>query len=385
MAPKSLFYTLFSSLTVALAASVPQTDYEVIVVGGGPAGLSALSGLSRVRRKTALFDSHEYRNAATRNMHDVIGNDGTVPSEFRGLAREQISRYDTATFIDKRVNTIETVSDEASNTSYFRAQDADGKAYTARKVVLGTGLVDILPDVPGLEEAWGKGVYWCPWCDGYEHRDQPFGILGALPDVVGSVLEVYTLNTDIIAFVNGTQTPDQEAALAKKYPNWEAQLEAYNVRLENETIASFERIQDGAQVKDRNGTRQIDIFRVHFANGSSIDRNAFITNYPSEQRSDLPKQLGLAMLGNKIDATTNPGMRTSVPGVFAVGDCNSDNSTNVPHAMFSGKRAAVFAHVEMAKEESNAAIDKRDDFVEAEVEKRMGNDMEKIYNRARGL
>ncbi|KAB8075999.1 hypothetical protein BDV29DRAFT_170857 [Aspergillus leporis] len=387
MAPKSLFYTLFTSLTVALAASVPQTDYEVIIVGGGPAGLSVLSGLSRVRRKTALFDSGEYRNSATRNMHDVIGNDGTVPSEFRGLAREQISKYDTATFIDKKINTIEPVSDKASNASYFLAKDADGKEYTARKLVLGTGLVDDLPDTPGLKEAWGKGVYWCPWCDGYEHRDEPFGILGALPDVVGSVLEVYTLNKDIVAFVNGTQTADAEAELGAKYPNWEAQLEAYNVRLENATIESFERIQDGGELKDRNGTRQLDIFRVHFTNGSSVDRNAFITNFPSEQRSDLPRQLGLAMLGNKIDATTNPGMRTSVSGVFAVGDCNSDNSTNVPHAMFSGKRAAVYLHVEMAKEESKAVINKRGGVkvMLKETEKRMGDEMQMIYNRARGL
>jgi thioredoxin reductase len=275
--------------------------------------------------------------------------------------------------------------------------------------------VDDLPDTPGLKEAWGKGVYWCPWCDGYEHRDEPFGILGALPDVVGSVLEVYTLNKDIVAFVNGTQTADAEAELGAKYPNWEAQLEAYNVRLENATIESFERIQDGGELKDRNGTRQLDIFRVHFTNGSSVDRNAFITNFPSEQRSDLPRQLGLAMLGNKIDATTNPGMRTSVSGVFAVGDCNSDNSTNVPHAMFSGKRAAVYLHgmlwstpcfaylyfqllsiwldadqcetVEMAKEESKAVINKRGGVkvMLKETEKRMGDEMQMIYNRARGL
>lgn len=79
MAPKSLLYTLFASLTVALAASVPQTDYEVMIIGGGPSGLSVASGLSRVRRKNVLFDSGEYRNAPTRNMHDVIGNDGNCP------------------------------------------------------------------------------------------------------------------------------------------------------------------------------------------------------------------------------------------------------------------------------------------------------------------
>jgi threonine dehydrogenase-like Zn-dependent dehydrogenase len=79
MAPKSLLYTLFASLTVALAAaaSVPKTDYEVMIIGGGPSGLSVASGLSRVRRKNVLFDSGEYRNDPTRNMHDVIGNDGT--------------------------------------------------------------------------------------------------------------------------------------------------------------------------------------------------------------------------------------------------------------------------------------------------------------------
>jgi thioredoxin reductase len=79
MAPKSLLYTIFSSLAVALAASVPHTDYEVMIIGGGPSGLSAASGLSRVRRKNIVFDSGEYRNGPTRNMHDVIGNDGSCP------------------------------------------------------------------------------------------------------------------------------------------------------------------------------------------------------------------------------------------------------------------------------------------------------------------
>jgi thioredoxin reductase len=266
---------------------------------------------------------------------------GAVPSDFRTLARSQISKYNQTTWVTETVDSVLVVTDEERNTTYFSAS-VGGKDYTARKLILGTGMKDILPETPGLEEAWGKGVYWCPWCDGWEHRDQPFGILGSLIDVVGSVLEVYTLNTDIIAFVNGTQTPEAEAALAEKYPNWKKQLEAYNVVLNNETIESIERLQNGEDAHDDQG-RQFDIFRVNLADGSSVIRNAFITNFPSEQRSSIPEDLGLKMQGNKIDTNVN-GMRTSMAGVFAVGDANSDGSTNVPHAMFSGKRAAVFVH-----------------------------------------
>lgn len=371
MAPKSVFYSLFASLSLALAAATPEPDFETIVVGGGPAGLSALSGLSRVRRSAVLFDSHEYRNDPTRNMHDVIGNDGrssyssvteikssspcqrltspgTVPSEFRGLARDQITANynETATFIDQKIQTIEPISipkNEDATDTLFKATDATGKEYYAKKVVLATGMIDILPDTPGLQEAWGKGVYWCPWCDGFEHRDQPFGVLGPLPDALSSVNEIWTLNKDIVIYLNGTQTPEAEAAITKKDPNWRQLFDKYGVRVDNRVIASFERLQDGNTHKDNHG-RQFDIFRIHFVDGSHEDRHAFMTNYPSAQRSDLPDRLGLAMIDGKIDAQSNPGMRTTLPGVFAIGDCNSDGSTNVPHAMFSGKRAAVFLH-----------------------------------------
>ncbi|PYH78527.1 sulphydryl oxidase [Aspergillus uvarum CBS 121591] len=387
MAPKSFFLTLLSTLTLSLAASIPETDYEVIVIGGGPSGLSAISSLSRVRRRTILFDSGEYRNAPTREMHDVIGNDGTPPAEFRGLAREQILKYDTATIVNTTITTVTPESDPATNTTYFRAQDVDGNAYTARKVVLGTGLIDVLPAVPGLQEAWGKGVYWCPWCDGYEHRDQALGILGALPDVVGSVLETHTLNTDVIALVNGTDTPAYEAALAAKYPDWRAQLAAWDVAVDNRSIASIERLQDGEEVRGQDGSMQ-DVFRVWFADGDSVVRNALITNYPTAQRSEIPAQLGLKMDDGKIDTADYSGMRTSLPGVFAVGDANNDGSTNVPHAMFSGKRAGVFLHVEMAREESAAAIGKREAAaglsrreMEKETARMVGDEMERLWKR----
>ncbi|KAL4903450.1 hypothetical protein BDW74DRAFT_168969 [Aspergillus multicolor] len=364
----------------ALSVVIPETDYDVIVVGGGPAGLSVLSGLARVRRKAVIFDSGHYRNDPTREMHDVIGNDGTPPAVFRAAARAQIANYSTASFIDNEITSIVPVN-HTNATTFFRATDSTGAEYTARKVVLATGLIDVLPSTPGLIEGFGKGIFWCPWCDGYEHRDQPFGILGTLPHIVSSVLEIYTLNTDIIAFVNGSYTDEYVSTLTSSYPNWQAQMSAYNISIDNRTIESFERIQDGGENRNDQG-QQFDKFLVHFTEGDPVERNAFLTNFETAQRSSLPYDLGLAMQGGKIDTSINPGMRTSLPGVFAVGDCNSDGSTNVPHAMFSGKRAAVFLHVEAAREESAAAISKRSLSTRAlqkEAERAMGDDLEKLW------
>lgn len=265
---------------------------------------------------------------------------GTVPDEFRGLAREQISKYNTTEVKNATVLSVKKMED------HFRVEDDQKGSFTSRKVVLGTGLRDILPDTPGIQEAWANGIFWCPWCDGYEHRDQPFGILGHLKDVMGSVVEMWTLNQDIIAFVNGTHTPEEEAILTKNHPDWREQVKEYKVRLDNRTITSIDRIQNGGDVNDPKKHLEYDIFRVNFDEGKSVVRNAFITNFPSEQRSKIPTDLGLKMNDNKVDVSIGD-MRTTMPGVFAVGDANDDGSTNIPHAMFSAKRAAVYLHGEL--------------------------------------
>lgn len=160
--------------------------------------------------------------------------------------------------------------------------------------------------------------------------------------MLGAVLEIHTLNSDIIAFTNGTRTPEYEAKATAKSQDWEKQLKAWNVTIDNRMISSFERIQDGGTHRDDTEDKQYDKFLIHFTEGEPVERNAFLVDFPTNQTSTLPYQMGLEMVDSKIKVASS--MRTNETGVFAIGDANSDGATNVPHAMFSGKRAAVYIH-----------------------------------------
>ncbi|KAI2639158.1 sulphydryl oxidase [Hypomontagnella submonticulosa] len=337
-------------LSLAGAATIRSRDtptYDAVIIGGGPSGLSALSGLARVRRNVLLIDSGEYRNGPTRHMHDVIGFDGVTPAYYRWAAREQISHYGTVSAVNGTVTSIEALNNNTEfnvATSFLNGTDG---VVSARKVVLATGLQDILPDTPGLRENWGKGIFWCPWCDGHEHADQALGLLGPLEEAAGLVREISTLNSDIVAFVNGTDTPAAREAAEKSFPQWEKYLEIHNVTVENRTISRITRLRDaGEEPADPSlpTAPEYDLFRVDFAEGGNITRAAFFTSFPDEQRSDVGEKMGVQLYGGRLTADNSRGLSTNIPGVYAIGDANSDNVTNVPHALFTGKRTAVYLH-----------------------------------------
>lgn len=331
-------------------APAVQADYDAIVIGGGPAGLAATSGLARVRRNVLLIDSGVYRNDPTRHAHDILGFDGVTPAWLRFAARKQISDYGTVDLVN---GTVTEVQPQKNNTVFKVLADYPGNksvSFTTRKVVLATGMRDILPSTTGLTENWGKGIYWCPWCDGHEHADQDLGILARLDSAVTSVREILTLNTDIVLFVNGTDTPANRNITEGKFPGWEKYLKLLNVKIENRTMASITRLRDGATPYADPSLPthpEHDLFQVDFTDGKDpILRNAFFADFPSEQRSKVGQNAGVQLYGNKLAADGAGGLVTNVPGIFAIGDANSDNVTNVPHAYFSGKRTAVFLHGE---------------------------------------
>ncbi|KAI9901153.1 hypothetical protein N3K66_002970 [Trichothecium roseum] len=359
----------------ALGAAVPKPDqqqnanaadgeYDAIVIGGGPAGLSALSGLARVRRNVLLIDSGEYRNQPTRHMHDVIGFDGVTPAYYRTAARDQIAHYDTVTMTNGTVTAIKDDTPQGSNNTLFTVTSSspNGTAaatHRARKVVLATGLRDLLPSTPGIQENWGRGIFWCPWCDGHEHADQGLGFLAGFEEIAGLVREVATLNSDVVAFVNGTDTPEARAAAEASFPRFESYLALKNVTVYNQTISAVTRLHEADPTDPNVPTApENDLFQVEFADGSApVERNAFLVSYPDEQRSTIGADLGVRLDGGRLAADASKGYLSNIKGVYAVGDANADNSTNVPHALYTGKKAAVFLHVQLEREIAQDQID----------------------------
>ncbi|SPQ25176.1 494b6195-845f-4301-83e9-b9e826de8de4 [Thermothielavioides terrestris] len=360
--------------TAAHGAAVPRagatsapftTDYDAIIVGGGPTGLATLSGLAHVRRNALLIDSGEYRNRHTRHMHDVLGFDGVTTAYFRWAARQQLAHYSTVSMTNGTVTKI-TPGDSQNNFFTVTTTSPGSNAttdLTARKIVLATGLRDILPATPGIRENWGQGIFWCPWCDGYEHADQPLGLLGSLDNVPAAVREMLTLTRDIVALVNGTDTPAFRAATDAKLPGWQRYLQLHDVRVDNRTIAAIRRLRngtDGSEDPSLPSVAEHDLFRVEFTEGPPVERAAFLAAWPSEQASHLGEKLGVHLYGGRLAADPANGLVTNVPGVYAIGDANSDNTTNVPHALFSGKRAAVYLHVKIGREDGERELNGTD-------------------------
>jgi len=276
-----------------------------------------------------------------------------TPAYYRWAARGQLAHYSTVSMTN---GTVTKVEPQANNT-FFKVSGRyfgrDDSTVTARKVVLATGLRDLLPPTKGIRENWGKGIYWCPWCDGHEHADQGLGLLAPLDSVPGLVREILTLNRDIVAFVNGTDTPAARAATEDKSPRWQDYLKLHGVRVENRTIESVERLANGTTGDEDPSlptAPEHDLFEVRFVGGGGepVRRNAFLASFKEEQASTLGADTGVSLYGGRLAADASKGLVTNIPGVYAIGDANSDNVTNVPHALFSGKRTAVYLHGELS-------------------------------------
>lgn len=295
--------------------------YDVIIVGAGPAGLSAALILGRCRRSVLVCDSGQPRNAASHGLHGFITRDGIEPKDFLAIAREQLSQYETIELRDAKV-----VSGVREN-DRFVLTTANGSNIASRKLLLATGVVDELPPVEGLDQFYGTSVFHCPYCDGWEVRDQPIAIYGRGESGSGLAVEMTLWSRDLVLCTDGPSelTDEHREKLAQhQIPVREERIE----RLEGK---------DGM------------LEQIVFDSGGSLARRAVFFSTGWKQRSDLAKSFG-CQLTKEGCVDTGEYEATSVHGVYVAGDA-SRMVQFVIVAAAEGAQAAVAINKELMKED----------------------------------
>ena len=296
-------------------------EYDVVVVGGGAAGLSAALVLLRARRTVVLVDAGAPRNAPAAHMHGFLSRDGMPPAKLLEAGRSELSSYG-GRLIDDTVVGIEPG---------FHVRLAGGSQLRARRILVATGLHDELPDIPGVRERWGRDLLHCPYCHGYEVRDQPLGVLGGAPEAVQHALLVRQWSPDVILFPHtDALTPEQREHLT-----------ARGIRIVEGTVARL----------------VVDDDRLHgveLRGGTVIPRTAVFVRPRFVPNADLLTGLGCALDENGL-VVHDPVGRTSVAGVWVAGNA-ADPRAQVISAAGQGSTAAIALNADLVDEDVKRAL-----------------------------
>jgi thioredoxin reductase len=301
-------------------------SYDVVVVGGGAAGLSAALVLGRARRSVAVVDAGAPRNAPAAHMHGFLSRDGMPPADLLAAARIEVRAYGVE-LVDDRVVEIATG---------FTVRLAGGRTLRARRLLLATGAVDEVPDIPGARERWGRDFLHCPYCHGWEVRDQPIGVLATHPGSVDHAHLLRQWSDDLILFAH-TYTVDAGQLAA---------LDARGISVVEGLVARL------VVVDDR-------LNAVQLADGRTIPRAAVFIRPELRGRDDaLVDSLGCEVDETgfvRVDATGG----TSVPGVWAAGNAGNPRA-QVITAAGEGSAAAIAINADLVEEDVRNCITQRD-------------------------
>ena len=284
---------------------------DVLIVGGGPAGLGAALILGRCHRQVLLCDDNQQRNRASKAIHGLLGREGLPPTAFLEEAGQELTRYKSLSFRGTRVTDIRPAEDG------FAFDCADGTGGVASKVLLATGIVDELPDITGIEPLYGVSVHHCLYCDGFEYEDKLVAAFGKHDKGAELAVMMKHWIADVVACSDGTEV---SADAARK-------LKQHGIPLRSEPVVALEGANGG-------------LTKIKFKDGPDLERAGLFFSTGCRQASDLSQRLGCER-DEKGGVITDPATEeTSVAGVYVAGDVSRDVLL-VSIAIAEGAKAAV--------------------------------------------
>ncbi len=297
--------------------------YDVIIIGGGPAGLNAAVVLGRCRRKVILFDNGNPRNIRSHHMHNFLTRDAIAPADFLKLAHEELKKYNVK-FEANEVIKVDTGKNQ------FKVTDKHNRIFTSGKLLIATGLTDKLPEIDGIENFYGTSVFHCPYCDGWEVQDKQVGLYSKNINGTGMALSLKTWSRNITLFTDG-----------KKY----LRRRDKNNLAENNVLIITTAV---ARLEGNNGILE----NIVVSTGENYACDALFFNHGFQQNCSLVKEIGCKFTANGL-VLTDTHQLTDVPGLYVAGDANRDVQFVVVAAA-EGTKAAVAINKELQKEQNGS-------------------------------
>jgi thioredoxin reductase len=298
--------------------------WDCIVVGAGPAGLNAALVLVRARRRVLVVDSGAPRNYATHEMHGVLGHDGLDPAELRARGRAELARYG--------VDVVTADVQEAELLDGAVRVTCAGRADVTRTILLATGMLDEVPDVPGFADVWGTSAHTCPYCDGFEHRDERLAVLAAGGRGEHLAVLLRQWSDDVVLLSNGAHDLSADQL---------ARVQAVGVPVVETPVVGLD--SDNGRLR-----------RVRLGDGQTLDRDALFFYVGWQLRSDLARTLGCGLRDDGSIAV-DADHATTVGRVYAAGNCSEPRAL-VPAAAGAGATAAVAINAGLSLEDADRAV-----------------------------